>query len=76
MFRRRLAKEDAEKLTVQFICLFSKEDGTPELMREYQDALEMKKENVVGAYGTMRYGWVGAGADFDDKDVVDELERG
>jgi len=77
VLRRRLAKEDAEKLTVPFICLFSKEDGTPELMREYQDALEMKKkENIVGAYGTMRHGWMGAGADFDDKDVVNELERG
>jgi dienelactone hydrolase len=76
-FRRRLAKEDAEKLTVPFICLFSKEDGTPELTREYHKALEMKKkENIVETYGSMRHGWMGAGADFDDKDVVKEFERG
>jgi len=57
VFPRRLAKEDAEKLTVPFICLFSKEDGTPELMREYQDALEMKKkENVVET--CVMGGWV------------------
>ncbi|KAK4693034.1 hypothetical protein P7C71_g4281, partial [Lecanoromycetidae sp. Uapishka_2] len=72
----RLAREDAEKLTVPFICLFSKEDGTPELMKEYQEALEMKKENVVEKYGTMRHGWMGARSNFEDEDVVKEFARG
>lgn len=74
--RRRLAKEDAEKLTVPFICLFSKEDGTPELMKEYQEALEKKSENVVETYGTMRHGWMGARGNFQDEEVIKEYERG
>lgn len=73
---RRLAKEDAEKLAVPFICLFSKADGTPELMKEYQEALEKKKENVVETYGTMGHGWMGARANFGDPEGVKEFERG
>lgn len=51
----RLAKEDAEALTIPFICLFSKEDGTPELITEYTEALEKKQENVVEKYCAMQY---------------------
>lgn len=74
--RRRLAKEDAEKLTIPFICLFSKEDGTPELVKEYGEALEKSKENVVERYGSMHHGWMGARANFEDKDNLKEFERG
>ena len=72
----RLAKEDAEKLTIPFICLFSKEDGTPELMKEYWEALEKSSENVVEKYGSMHHGWMGARANLEDKDNLKEFERG
>ncbi|CAF9942138.1 hypothetical protein IMSHALPRED_003378 [Imshaugia aleurites] len=73
----RLAKDDAEKLTVPFICLFSKEDGTPELMKEYWEALEKNnKENVVEKYGDMHHGWMGARANLEDKENLKEFERG
>lgn len=73
---RRLAKEDAEKLTVPFICLFSKEDGTPELMKEYWEALGKNKDNVVEKYGSMHHGWMGARANLEDKENLKEFERG
>ena len=74
---RRIAKEDAENLTIPFICLFSKEDGTPELEKEYWQALEDKsKENVVEKYGSMHHGWMGARANLEDKDNLKEYERG
>ena len=72
----RLAVEDAKALTVPHICLFSKEDGTPELCQEYGNVLREGKDNVVEQYGTMVHGWMGARADFEDKAVVKEFERG
>jgi len=71
-----LAKEDAEKLTVPFICLFSKQDGTPELVQEYTETLEKNKENVVEKYGSMHHGWMGARANLEDKENLKEFERG
>ena len=73
---RRLAKEDAENLTVPFICLFSKEDGTPELVEEYTEALQKRKENVVEKYGSMNHGWMGARANLEDEENLKEFERG
>ena len=74
---RRLAKEDAENLAIPFICLFSKEDGTPELEREYWRALEERSgENVVAKFGTMHHGWMGARADLGDEENLREYERG
>ena len=73
---RGLAKEDAENLTVPFICLFSKEDGTPELVEKYGEALEKSKENVVEKYSLMHHGWMGARANLEDKENLKEFERG
>lgn len=73
---RGLAKDDAEKLTVPFICLFSKQDGTPELVQEYTETLEKNKENVVEKYGSMHHGWMGARANLEDKENLKEFERG
>lgn len=64
-------------MTVPHICLFSKEDGSPELVAEYTKALKAtRKENVVEKYGTMAHGWMAARADFADGQVVKEFERG
>ena len=69
--------KDVEALTVPFICLFSKQDGTPELEREYGLALEKKdKANVVEKYGSMHHGWMGARANLEDGENLKEYERG
>ena len=74
---RALAKEDAENLAIPFICLFSKEDGTPELEREYGRALKERSErNVVVKYEGMHHGWMGARADLKDEGNLREYERG
>lgn len=73
---RRLEIEDAEKLTIPFICLFSKEDGTPELVKEYTEVLEKNEDNVVEKYGSMHHGWMGARANLEDKGNLKEFERG
>ena len=69
-------KEEAEKLAIPFICLFSKEDGTPELVEEYGRALEKKERNVVERYGDMHHGWMGARADLGDEGNLRGFERG
>ena len=73
---RRLEIEEAERLTIPFICLFSKEDGTPELVKEYTAALEKNKDNVVEKYGSMHHGWMGTRANLEDKENLMEFERG
>ena len=72
----RLVVEDAKAMTVPHICLFSKEDGSPELVEDYQKALNEKKENVVERYGNMVHGWMAGRSDFQDPEVVKEFERG
>ncbi len=73
---RRLETGDAERLAVPFICLFSKEDGTPELVEEYGRVLGRGKENVVERYGGMHHGWMGARAKLGDGEALREYERG
>ena len=64
-------------MTIPYICLFSKEDGTPELMEEYGKAIESNnKDNVVEKYGTMHHGWMGGRADLENKENEKEFERG
>ena len=69
-------REDVEKLIIPFICLFSKEDGTPELVEEYGQALEKNEVNVVEKYGSMHHGWMGARANLEDEENLKEYERG
>lgn len=69
-------KEDAENVSIPFICLFSKEDGTPALMEEYSETLEKNKDNVVEKYGSMHHGWMGARANLGDEENLKEFERG
>ena len=42
-----IAKDDADKLTIPYICLFSSQDGPPEQMAGYEQALKRRKENEV-----------------------------
>ena len=72
----RLVVEDVEKCTVPFCCLFSKEDGTPDLMEEYTKALEKSDKNYVEKYSSMHHGWMGARAELDNADNLKEYERG
>ena len=72
----RLVVEDAKAITIPHICLFSKEDGSPELCEEYGKALKERKENVVDKYGTMVHGWMGARSNLEDPEVVKNFEKG
>ncbi|KAK0515424.1 hypothetical protein JMJ35_001458 [Cladonia borealis] len=72
----RLAVEDVQKCTVPFCCLFSKEDGTPELVGQYTKALEKDKKNYIEKYGSMHHGWMGARAKLEDPENAKEFERG
>ncbi|KAK3179034.1 hypothetical protein OEA41_001173 [Lepraria neglecta] len=72
----RLAVDDVKKLTVPFCCLFSKEDGTLELVEDYIKALEKSKENYVEKYSSMHHGWMGARAFLEDSENLKDYERG
>lgn len=73
----RLAMEDAKAITIPHICLFSKDDGSPDLVEEYGIALkEKRKENVVEKYATMVHGWMAGRSDFADPAAVKGFERG
>ena len=67
-------------MTIPYICLFSKEDGTPELMKEYGEALlsvsGSVRGNEVAHYEGMHHGWMGARADFRNEGNVREFEWG
>ncbi len=71
-----MAVEEAEKMTIPHICLFSPEDGTPEVVKAYIDALQAKKENEIETYDTMFHGWMGARANLEDEKNLKEFERG
>ena len=74
---RRLAKEDAESMTIPHICLFSPQDGTPDLMNEYTQILKVEgKSNYVEIYNSMFHGWMGARANLENEDNTREFERG
>jgi len=67
---------DAEKITIPYICLFSKEDGTPELVESYGDILKKNPKNYVETYGNMHHGWMGARANLEDEENLKEFTRG
>ena len=72
----RLAVEDVKAMTIPHICLFSKEDGSPELCEEYGKALMERKENFVEKYGTMVHGWMGGRSKLEDPEVVKDFDKG
>ena len=45
-------------------------------MKEYTEALEESKDNVVEKYASMHHGWMGARAKLEDKENLKEFERG
>ncbi|KAG8527072.1 uncharacterized protein KY384_008501 [Bacidia gigantensis] len=68
--------EDAEKLTIPHLALFSKQDGEPELIEAYSKALEAKMDASSEKYERMSHGWMGARAFQDPEDAVEGFERG
>ncbi|KAH8591331.1 hypothetical protein B0O99DRAFT_272875 [Bisporella sp. PMI_857] len=72
----RLAKEDAEKITIPHIVLAS--NGEPEdVVAQYKEILESEGRNgVVETYKDMHHGWMGARANFEDENNLKEYERG
>lgn len=73
---RHVFKEDAEKLSILYISLFSSQGGSPEQMAEYGEALKKGKENEVESYAPMQHGWNAARADFENKEILKHFERG
>ncbi|KAI9734882.1 MAG: hypothetical protein M1834_001962 [Cirrosporium novae-zelandiae] len=71
----RLAKEDAEQMTIPHICLFS-HDEPADLVKEYSDVLSAKDINEFETYSTMHHGWMGARADLKNEENAKEYERG
>lgn len=73
---RRLAKEDAEKITIPHIVLAS--NGEDEaVVKEYAEVLSGPgKVGEVETYGTMHHGWMGGRADLKNADNLKEYERG
>ncbi|KAF1997049.1 dienelactone hydrolase [Amniculicola lignicola CBS 123094] len=75
----RLDLKDAEAASIPYICLFSKEDGTPEVMEAYGEALKKNAHgemNVVEKFGDMHHGWMGARVKLEDEAGKREFERG
>jgi len=71
---RRLAAEDAEKVTIPHIVLASKGEDV-DVVKAYAEIFS-KKTGYVETYGTMHHGWMGARANLDDPANLKEYERG
>lgn len=72
-----LVTEEAERMKIPYCCFFSKEDGTPEAVEAYTQALMSNgNDNVVENYSTMHHGWMGARANLQDKENEKEYKRG
>lgn len=71
-----IVKEDAEKLSIPDVSLFSSQGGSPEQMAEYGEALKKWKDNEVESYAPMQHGWNAARADFENKEILKHFERG
>jgi len=64
-------------MKIPYCCLFSKEDGTPEEVKAYTQALKSNgNDNVVENYLTMHHGWMGARANLQGKENEKGYERG
>ena len=72
-YTSRLAKEDAEKLTIPHLIEASK-DEPADVVKQYAEILG--KNGEVETYSTMHHGWMGARANLEDQENVKEFERG
>ena len=72
----RLEVKEARAITIPHICLFSKEDGSPELVEEYGNVLKERQENFVDKYDAMVHGWMGARGNLEDPEVVKDFDKG
>jgi dienelactone hydrolase len=75
----RLAREDAEKISIPHIVLASNGEDA-KVVEEYKEILEGREEGkargVVETYGTMHHGWMGARAKLGEEENLKEYERG
>lgn len=72
----RLAKEDAEKITIPHIVLASNGEDAA-VVKEYAEVFSQPgKVGEIETYGTMHHGWMGARADLKNADNLKEYERG
>jgi len=72
----RLARSDAEALTIPHIALMS--NGEPaDLVKEYEEVLNSPgKTGQVEKYLTMHHGWMGGRANLENEENLKEYERG
>ncbi|MCJ1335172.1 hypothetical protein MMC09_000438 [Bachmanniomyces sp. S44760] len=65
-------------MTIPHLALFSKEDGTPELVASYTAALKKNNngnDNETEIYDKMHHGWMGNRAFLEDDKDGKEFER-
>jgi hypothetical protein len=75
-YYRRLAKEDALKITIPHIVLASKDEPI-DIIADYKEIIESNgKGGFVETYGSMHHGWMGARANLEDTANLKEYERG
>jgi dienelactone hydrolase len=68
--------KNAKAIVIPYICLFSKDDGEPETIKEYGEILKSKPGCVVDHYANMHHGWMAARANLKDEENVKEFEKG
>ena len=62
-------------MTIPYICLFSTEDGTPEEMKAYQNALEANSQDTYIETFQRQHGWMDIRCDFKDETAKSEFNR-
>jgi dienelactone hydrolase len=67
--------EDAKAIAIPYLCIFSKDDGNPETIKEYGEILKSKPGCVVD-HSHMHHGWMSARANLKDEENVKEFEKG
>lgn len=73
---RRMAKEDAETVTIPHAILASKDEPVDEV-EAYDEAIKRKRlGGFVETYGDMWHGWMGARADLQKEASLKEYTRG
>lgn len=73
---RRLEAQDAEALTVPYICLASPGEPADAVVLYKEILAKPGKVGVVETYDSMFHGWMGARAKLDDEKNRAEYERG
>ncbi|MCJ1302963.1 hypothetical protein MMC08_005768 [Hypocenomyce scalaris] len=73
----RVAREDAEKISIPHICLAASTDNEEGGVDAYAEVFSQERRiGHVETYGTMFHGWMGARANLEDEANAKKFERG